>query len=126
MSNEQLSELTIDDVSVATDVKLKPVIQEEFTCELDSITNNFIFQCPHCKMFVEVGQNEINCAIFRHGYFYEKDANNNIILTSQMNPHTSKDICDQLFTEGKIYGCGKPFKLSRHGNTCTVQICDYI
>lgn len=60
--------------------------------------------CPHCDGTVEVLRSQFNCMIFRHGTY---KANNNPIP-----PHLDKASCDQLAIEDKIYGCGKPFKLS--------------
>jgi hypothetical protein len=83
------------------------------------------FNCPHCELFIEVEKDSINCSIFRHGYYFNK-IGNNIQLTSQVNPHASKDECDRLYNSGKIYGCGKPFKLLLKNNAYTVEKCDYI
>ena len=80
--------------------------------------------CPHCDNLVEINVSEINCAIFRHG-IYKK----NMI---QIDPHASKEICDNLVKNNEIYGCGKPFKLfyNRNPTSNTVsfyaEICDYI
>lgn len=57
--------------------------------------------CPHCDGEVEIV--ELNCKIFRHSV-YKKDG-------KQVDPHASKELCDQLIKEGSIYGCGKPFKI---------------
>jgi hypothetical protein len=46
---------------------------------------------------------ELNCLIFRCGIF--KDT------LHQLDPHLCKEECDRLFKEGKIYGCGKPFRV---------------
>ena len=125
----ELTNLNNNDISVASDVsvinKNINLNDNEHIVELDKTTNNFVFLCPHCNTYIEVGQNEINCTIFRHGYFFQQ-VNNNIILTSQLNPHASKQECDELFRQGKIYGCGKPFQLLRNGDKCIVKICDYI
>jgi hypothetical protein len=44
----------------------------------------------------------------------------------QMNPHASKNECDYLFSNGLIFGCGKPFKLIKDGETIIIEVCDYI
>ena len=44
----------------------------------------------------------------------------------QINPHTSKNICDKLFHDNKIYGCGKPFRFVYNSTGNYVEICDYI
>lgn len=72
----------------------------------------FIVVCPHCLCQVEI--QDINCGIFRHAIY--KDTN------EQIPPHTSKEICDRLFIENRVYGCAKPFKIE---GTVAVA-CDYI
>ncbi len=75
-------------------------------------------ECPHCKEIILIMKPEINCAIFRHGMY--KDT------FQQMDPHAPKELCDKLFLEKKIYGCGKPFKLIKQGEHYISVICDYI
>lgn len=75
-----------------------------------------IIQCPHCKEFIII--DKINCAIFRHGLF----KNNN----KQIDPHSSKELCDYYIRENLIYGCGKPFKLIINNNKLESVICEYI
>lgn len=77
----------------------------------------YTFKCPHCKNMVMVLKNETACCIFRHGQF--KDSNR------QIPPHSRKEDCDKWAKEGKIYGCGKPFKFI-HGNPPYVEVCGYI
>jgi hypothetical protein len=79
---------------------------------------NLIFECPHCKEYIIVSNNEINCSIFRHG-IYKK-------TFYQVNPHSPKNICDELKKADVIYGCGKPFKLSKIDDNYFADICDYI
>ena len=78
----------------------------------------FEVQCPHCKEYVIIEQ--VNCAIFRHGVFKSN--------MSQINPHLSKSECDNLATNGLIYGCGKPFKIIKENgkNEWKAIDCDYI
>ena len=55
--------------------------------------------CPHCNQYIYI--ESINCGIFRCGiYKYSFE---------QINPHSSKEICDNLKEHDLIYGCGKPF-----------------
>ena len=49
---------------------------------------DIILNCPHCKHVVIVNRKDINCAIFRHAI--RKDNG------EQIDPHSSKDICDSL------------------------------
>lgn len=93
--------------------------------EIDENKKILIFQCPHCDIFIEVEQSQINCSIFRHGYYYFKSGEN-IVLTQQVQPHESKEICDKLVQENKIYGCGKPFQLVQMPDGYYAKICGYI
>lgn len=81
--------------------------------------------CPQCECFIEIGENEINCGIFRHAYLFENQ-NGKIILRDQINPHTPKEECERLLNENKVLGCAKPFRVVRNGNKCFTEICDYI
>jgi len=74
-----------------------------------------IDECPHCKMEIIIYRNEMNCRIFRHGVLK--------INGEQMNPHASKEECEKLINENRIYGCGKPFRIDNYGK---FEICDYI
>jgi len=58
-------------------------------------------ECPHCGTHIQII--EANCGIFRCGIYKSSG--------KQLNPHASKEVCDQVFKEGLIYGCGKPFQL---------------
>ena len=78
---------------------------------------NIIVECPHCSGMVIIEQ--INCAIFRHGVHI---ANGN-----QMNPHECKEVCNNLASTNQIYGCGKPFKLTKNEDgTYLARDCEYI
>lgn len=72
--------------------------------------------CPHCQEPVLI--EKLNCCIFRHGIM--KDT------LKQMDPHCPKEECDRLFSQGLIYGCGKPFKIILDEMVIRVEICDYI
>jgi hypothetical protein len=64
---------------------------------------------------------DINCAIFRHGVFKQTG--------QQIPPHESKAKCDAYAATGKIYGCGKPFKLVKSpedNKTFKAIVCGYI
>ncbi|NDE17926.1 hypothetical protein EBZ80_23675 [bacterium] len=80
------------------------------------------FACPHCHVWVTVHRPEVNCGIFRHGVFRE---------TGQpVPPHASQPDCEQWHATDQIWGCGKPFRLSRGAGGVDdgfrVDICDYI
>ncbi len=72
--------------------------------------------CPHCNGIIEI--TELNCGIFRHGIY--KDSN------EQMNPHSSKEICENAIITNKIYGCGKPFRVVSNNETYNAIKCDFI
>lgn len=74
--------------------------------------------CSHCKELILIMSNEINCAIFRHGAYKHN--------LQQIQSHETKENCDKLFSENKIYGCGKPFRLLEKNNEYIAEICDYI
>jgi hypothetical protein len=76
----------------------------------------FEVKCPHCEEYVIIEQ--INCAIFRHGIFKEN--------FNQINPHLSKNECEQLVAKNLIYGCGKPFRIEKINGIWTGIKCDYI
>ena len=80
---------------------------------MEKSLNCVIIQCPHCFMNIEVL--EYNCRIFRCGVLKE--------TFIQIDPHLSKEKCEELFLQEKIYGCGKPFLITKEG---IVEKCDYI
>lgn len=82
-----------------------------------------LLKCPHCDSLIEILKSELNCCIFRHGYFYREE-NGQKIMTTQMNPHESKENCERFFRQNKILGCGKPFQIDRE--TLEIKSCDYI
>ncbi|ADO67110.1 hypothetical protein crov077 [Cafeteria roenbergensis virus] len=82
--------------------------------------NNYIFNCPHCEELIIVSHKQLNCCIFRHGVYKHN--------LKQINPHTTKNICEMLVKNNKIFGCGKPFKFIKATDTTPnkIEICDYI
>ena len=78
--------------------------------------NNNIIICPHCNNYIII--KELNCGIFRHGIYKNTG--------KQINPHASKETCDELVKEDLIYGCGKPFQIIEINNAFEIKICDYI
>jgi hypothetical protein len=87
--------------------------------------DKFIFPCPNCENFIIVLKKELNCKIFRHGYFYVKKGKE-IKLTNQLPPHSKKDYIDKLLKDNKILGCGKPFRINIINKEYFVEKCDYI
>jgi DNA-directed RNA polymerase subunit RPC12/RpoP len=74
-----------------------------------------LYDCPHCNFGILVYNKDLNCRIFRCGII----KNNN----AQIPPHLSKELCDKLYIQGYIYGCGKPFRIDENLN---IVKCDYI
>lgn len=68
----------------------------------------FTVVCPHCYQEVIIQENEINCAVFRHGIMKSN--------YQQIPPHAPKDVCDMLVKKDLIYGCGKPFTLIKQSS----------
>jgi hypothetical protein len=71
-----------------------------------------IIKCPYCKQFIFIEQ--LNCGIFRCGVY----KNNFECIPA----HLPKNECDELFKNGLIYGCSKPFQIINN----KVVKCDYI
>jgi len=78
--------------------------------------NIIIVNCPHCNDIVLI--EKLNCCIFRHAIYKHNGA--------QINPHSSKIICDDLIINNQIYGCGKPFKIIQNNKNFIAVICDYL
>lgn len=75
-----------------------------------------ILYCPHCKSpFL---MEKLNCGIFRHGIYKENG--------KQLDPHSSKELCDTVIKNNLIYGCGKPFQIVQENHQYVVKKCDYI
>ena len=83
---------------------------------------DFVIECPHCKEPVLI--EKINCAIFRHGTLKSNG--------KQINPHSSKELCDFYVAKDLINGCGKPFQVIPNVNSkdnddkFIAIVCDYI
>ena len=80
--------------------------------------DHVILQCPYCEEFVFIYKKEFNCKIFRHAYYKSNH--------QQIEPHSSKEVCDNLLKENKIYGCAQPFKLIEENELYKLKKCDYI
>ena len=75
-----------------------------------------ILICPHCKDYIII--QKINCGIFRHGVIKKNG--------KQIDPHSSKELCDYYVRENEIYGCGKPFRIININDNFDTEICGYI
>lgn len=78
--------------------------------------DSFIFECPHCNSYIYI--EKINCGIFRHGVFIKNN--------KQIDPHSSKKICDSYINDNLIYGCGKPFQIIKIRDKYKIIKCGYI
>lgn len=80
----------------------------------------YLFDCPHCSCQIQVSYDQVNCMIFRHGVYRD--------TMTPINPHASERDCDSLINMGMVYGCCKPFRLTRNqsGQLDEAIICDYI
>jgi hypothetical protein len=77
------------------------------------------FECPHCKTMFIVNTKEINCGIFRHAVF-----SNDL---KPINPHETKENCNELVRNNLVYGCAGPLKIYKdNDNKYIIEICDYI
>ena len=99
---------------------------DKSTCSYDPDDKIYYFECPYCKIMASVHINDINCKIFRHGcYINEFEIINGVRYHKNINPHASKEVCDKLVIENKIYGCGKPFRFIVAEPSYVIK-CDYI
>ena len=76
--------------------------------------NDYIFQCPHCGDFCIVAVGDVRCTIFRHAV--------RISDFAFVNPHASREHCEEWIRKGLVYGCGKPFIMDGK----KVESCGYI
>lgn len=84
---------------------------------MDEIDTDIVVICPHCFLCVLI--EKLNCCIFRHGTIKSNG--------EQIQPHLSKEMCDALFENNLIYGCGKPFQIVKNDkNEFIAIICGYI
>jgi hypothetical protein len=87
---------------------------------MTDLENFYTLSCPHCNGVILVQKNELNCKIFRHAVYKHN--------MEQINPHSTKEECENLLGDDKIFGCGKPFRviLENGTNNLIIEICDYI
>ncbi len=80
--------------------------------------NTYIFMCPHCSHITQVPYDQVNCKIFRHAVFISNG--------EPINPHATKETCDDYIQKNLVYGCAKPLRFIGEAPNFTVEICDYI
>jgi hypothetical protein len=83
----------------------------------DLQTHSYNYYCPHCGLIIETLKSELQCKIFRHGAY--------INGLMQIDSHASKEVCDKLYADGLIYGCGKPYEIYSDNNILKIRICGY-
>ena len=89
---------------------------------IKDLEKDIVVHCPHCLEAIVIEQ--LNCCIFRHGTLKTNG--------QQIDPHASKELCDFYIKNELIYGCGKPFFISKDikNNVITDEWiainCDYI
>jgi len=65
----------------------------------------FQVTCPQCQGLVIIEENEVNCAIFRHGVFRNSG--------QPIPPHSKLDQCQRWVENNEIWGCGAAFSLNK-------------
>lgn len=112
-----------------TDVEIKNdtnnIDGKKYPVELDTGSDMYTFQCPQCDSWTQVPSDGLNCKIFRHAHHFVTRGDE-IILTTQLNPHAPKELCEKLLRENKVIGCAKPFKIIQEGNIYYATKCEYI
>jgi len=117
MNNTTMNNTTMNNTNNHN--KKHPEKNTEKDLEVEMENDHLVIPCPHCyeKMIIYV--KELNCHIFRHGVLKKNK--------QQINPHLNKQVCDFLFLKKLIYGCGKPFRIVKTGETkYKSMICGYI
>jgi hypothetical protein len=74
-----------------------------------------IVNCPHCDDLILIYNCDLNCRIFRHATY----KSNNLPI----DPHSSKEVCDNLLNQNMINGCSKPFRVNSMN---IAEVCDYL
>jgi hypothetical protein len=113
-------------ISIPWYVKMESPIENKNRCEREGEFLNFL--CPHCEYFTQVAIAELNCRIFRHGFVVQKNEKGEVTaLISQIGPHESEAICNELRNSPNISGCCMPFQIVDDGSGgFVVQKCGFI
>lgn len=85
--------------------------------EVFLIDNFYNFKCPNCREQIIVLKKQLRCKIFRHAIYKSS--------YKQVNPHMSKEKCEKLIRENKVYGCCKPFEITNENKQMKAIVCDY-
>jgi len=76
-----------------------------------------ILKCPYCNLYFFIYKHELNCHIIRHAIYKEN--------YNQVDPHLSKEECDNLVKKKLIYGCCNPIEIINENNIYKCIKCDY-
>lgn len=116
----------VDVVDIVDDISKTDVANKIPPRESDNDLVRFI--CPHCECYAEVLVMDLNCRIFRHGAFVQKNEKCEIIAQiGPIGPHESEESCNALRNNPNVAGCCKPIQLIDNGSGgYAVQKCGYI
>ena len=76
------------------------------------------FICPHCTGSFIINEKDLNCMIVRHAVFKHN--------MEPINPHASKQICDDLVQNNLVIGCAKPIQIIKKEKEYAAIECDYV
>jgi hypothetical protein len=91
-------------------------MSSEQNMNVTHINEKPIIICPNCDMPIII--EKLNCGIFRHGILKCNG--------KQIDPHSSKILCEYYIAKNMAYGCCKPFRISIYNGTYIAEVCDYI
>lgn len=80
--------------------------------------DELVFVCVHCRQSFVIRRRDLNCRILRHGVYRK--------TLKPIDPHAPKEVCDRLFRDEQIYGCGKPMRIVGEEPNLKVEECGYI
>jgi hypothetical protein len=75
----------------------------------------FRYKCPHCDLWTEVPEKDLNCKIFRHGVYKSN--------FHPINPHASQEEIARI--KDTILGCGGPHQIYCEDGKWKVKPCSW-
>lgn len=66
--------------------------------------DDLVISCAHCKGTIVVNKKDINCKQFVHATYKDNQL-------KPVNPHASKQQCEELKAKDEVYGCANAFAL---------------
>ena len=122
--NESSDYTKLEDLNLIKEINIKDT----------SISKTNKLYCPHCNIELDHFTTDLNCGIFRCGWYVD--------TYQQIEPHLNKYECDKLISwdktmdidkfkmvptvNKKIIGCAKPFRIYNTNNTLNIEKCEYI